>query len=70
MALHVTRHAVRRYGERIRAGATEADLKACLAAGKETAIRKALRKRTSMVVTGCAMFVCSRGCVVTVLPRR
>ena len=70
MALHVTRHAVARYCERVRAGATEADLVACLATAEDKAICKALRKRTSMVVTGCCMFVCSRGHVVTVLPRR
>ncbi len=70
MALHVTRHAVARYCERIRRDATEANLIACLAAGKDKAIRKALRNRTAMIATGCCLLVCSKGSIVTVLPRR
>lgn len=69
----ITRHAQARYRERICADILQSSREAmadCLLAAKPKHFARLVKeKRTSIIPTGCCMFICSYGLVVSVLPR-
>lgn len=68
---NISQHAVQRYRERIRDVAphrARREICFCIEAGKPRHLRKLKRKKkTTMVPTGCCMFVVSRGAIATVI---
>lgn len=75
MKLRISRHAIERFVERIRPLPTDRareEMRRCIEASKPRHLRKATRqppKKTTMIPTGCCIFVCSRGVVATVIAR-
>lgn len=67
----ISDHALDRYRERIYAQVSKQDIALCLMAAKPKHMKKLTKegKRTDYIPTGCAIFVCSYGRVVTSLAR-
>ena len=71
-AHRISDHAVERYRERIRqidTAIVRSEMLSCLSAADDGELRKLKngKKNTHMIKTGCCIFVCSHGTVVTIV---
>lgn len=67
--MHITRHACKRFCERIReTDDPRAEIRQCLMSANKAHLRKATEGRDWNVPLGCCVLVCNQGVIITVTP--
>lgn len=71
--IFITDHAIERFAERVMSVPLYIalqEMRVCLAAAKQKHFRRVGKKKTAYIATGCCLFICSRGRIITVIPRQ